>query len=54
MPSDFPFLHLIFVGFISLFPAVNPVGSAFIVDPLLAGLDLRERRAAGIRTLWKG
>jgi multiple antibiotic resistance protein len=46
MPSDFPFLHLIFVGFISLFPAVNPVGSAFIVDPLLAGLDLRERRAA--------
>ena len=46
MPSDFPFLHLIFVGFISLFPAVNPVGSAFIVDPLLTGLDLKERRAA--------
>ncbi|MDP4150554.1 MAG: MarC family protein [Bacteroidota bacterium] len=46
MPSDFPFLHLIFVGFISLFPAVNPVGSAFIVDPLLSGLDLRERRTA--------
>jgi multiple antibiotic resistance protein len=46
MTSDLPFLHLIFVGFISLFPAVNPVGSAFIVDPLLSGLDLRERRAA--------
>jgi multiple antibiotic resistance protein len=46
MASDLPFLHLIFVGFISLFPAVNPVGSAFIVDPLLSGLDLRERRAA--------
>jgi multiple antibiotic resistance protein len=46
MSSDFPFLHLIFVGFISLFPPVNPVGSAFIVDPLMSGLNLRERRAA--------
>jgi multiple antibiotic resistance protein len=46
MSADLPFLHLIFVGFISLFPAVNPVGSAFIVDPLLSGLDLKERRAA--------
>lgn len=43
---DLPFLHLIFVGFITLFPAVNPIGSAFIVDPLLAGLNLSERRGA--------
>jgi multiple antibiotic resistance protein len=46
MQLDFPFLQLVFVGFLSLFPAVNPVGSAFIVDPLLHGLDLSQRRAA--------
>jgi multiple antibiotic resistance protein len=46
MQFDLPFLHLIFIGFLSLFPAVNPVGSAFIVDPLLAGLDLAERKSA--------
>jgi multiple antibiotic resistance protein len=46
MQLDFPFLQLVFTGFISLFPAVNPVGSAFIVDPLLTGLNLSERKAA--------
>lgn len=46
MPLGLPFLHLIFVGFLTLFPAVNPIGSAFIVDPLLTGLDLSERRLA--------
>lgn len=46
MQFDLPFLHLIFIGFLSLFPAVNPVGSAFIVDPLLAGLNLQERKRA--------
>src|ERR1700737_3493376 len=46
MQFDLPFLHLIFVGFLALFPAVNPVGSAFIVDPLLSGLSLSERKAA--------
>jgi multiple antibiotic resistance protein len=49
MQLDFPFLQLVFTGFISLFPAVNPVGSAFIVDPLLTGLNLSERRAASKR-----
>jgi multiple antibiotic resistance protein len=46
MQLDFPFLQLVFVGFLALFPAVNPVGSAFIVDPLLMGLDHTQRRAA--------
>jgi multiple antibiotic resistance protein len=46
MQLDFPFLQLVFVGFLALFPAVNPVGSAFIIDPLLTGLDLAQRRAA--------
>ena len=49
MQLDFPFLQLVFTGFISLFPAVNPVGSAFIVDPLLSGLNLSERKAASKR-----
>ncbi len=49
MQLDFPFLQLVFTGFISLFPAVNPVGSAFIVDPLLSGLNLTERKAASKR-----
>ena len=46
MHLDFPFFQLVFVGFLSLFPAVNPVGSAFIVDPLLTGLNNADRRAA--------
>jgi len=49
MQLDFPFLQLVFTGFISLFPAVNPVGSAFIVDPLLSGLNFTERKAASKR-----
>ena len=49
MQLDFPFLQLVLTGFISLFPAVNPVGSAFIVDPLLSGLNFTERRAASKR-----
>jgi len=49
MQLDFPFFQLVFTGFISLFPAVNPVGSAFIVDPLLSGLNHTERKAASKR-----
>ncbi|HEY4336195.1 MAG TPA: MarC family protein [Puia sp.] len=46
MHFDLPFLHTIFIGFLSLFPAVNPVGSAFIVDPLLGDLSFAERKRA--------
>lgn len=46
MHLDHPFLNMIFVGFLSLFPAVNPIGSAFIVDPLLAGLSMPDRKSA--------
>jgi len=46
MHFDLPFLHTIFIGFLSLFPAVNPVGSAFIVDPLLGDLSFPERKRA--------
>lgn len=46
MHLDHPFLNLVFVGFLSLFPAVNPIGAAFIVDPMLAGLNFAERKSA--------
>ena len=46
MHFDLPFVQLIFFGFISLFPAVNPIGSAFIVEPLLGDLSMPERRSA--------
>ena len=41
-----PFLHFLFIGIIALFPVVNPIGSAFIVNPYLANLtDVEKRRA---------
>lgn len=46
MHFDLPFLHTVLIGFLSLFPAVNPIGSAFMVDPLLGDLSLPERRRA--------
>ncbi|HTC20423.1 MAG TPA: MarC family protein [bacterium] len=44
-----PFLHLVFVGFVSLFPPVNPPGSALMIDPLLKGLNGGERKNAALR-----
>jgi multiple antibiotic resistance protein len=46
MRFDLPFLHAVFIGFLSLFPIVNPIGSAFIVDPLLGDLSTAERKQA--------
>jgi multiple antibiotic resistance protein len=46
MRFDLPFLHTVFIGFLSLFPAVNPVGSAFIIDPLLGDLSYSDRKRA--------
>ncbi len=40
------FFHLVLIAFITLFPAVNPVGTAFIVSPLLDGLDRKQRLRA--------
>lgn len=37
------FFHLAFITAITLFPAVNPVGTSFIVSPLLEGLSRKER-----------
>jgi len=41
-----PYLNLVFVGFVSLFPPVNPPGTALMIDPLLKGLNQAERKDA--------
>jgi multiple antibiotic resistance protein len=41
-----PFVHLLFIGIIALFPVVNPIGSAFIILPYFAHLDPVEKRKA--------
>lgn len=46
MQTAAQFLSLVFVGFVALFPPVNPIGSAFIINPLLTGLDREARKAA--------
>lgn len=46
MRFDLPFLHTIFIAFLTLFPVVNPIGSAFIIDPLLGDLTFAERKRA--------
>jgi multiple antibiotic resistance protein len=40
------FLHLLFISFIALFPAVNPIGSAFLVSPFFTDLDSNEKKSA--------
>jgi len=40
------FLEIVFLGFIALFPVVNPVGTALMVDPYFSGLSKSERVSA--------
>lgn len=40
------FIHLVFIGFVALFPVVNPVGTAFIVNPYFTSLSQAERLSA--------
>ena len=42
----YSYIHFVFIGFIALFPVVNPLGSAFIVSPYFSGLSNKERRNA--------
>jgi len=37
------FIHLVFIGFVALFPVVNPIGSAFIVSPYFMDITRKER-----------
>lgn len=40
------FIHFLFIGLIALFPVINPIGSAFIVNPYLSHLTRKERSNA--------
>ncbi|MDQ1161599.1 multiple antibiotic resistance protein [Chryseobacterium sp. SORGH_AS 447] len=40
------FLHLLFIGIIALFPVVNPIGSALIINPYLSRLSEGDKRNA--------
>lgn len=40
------FVDMLFIGVIALFPVVNPIGSAFIVNPFLSNLPTHEKRKA--------
>lgn len=47
MLSEFhSFVHLLFMGIIALFPVVNPIGTAFIVNPYLSDLNKKEKKKA--------
>lgn len=41
-----PFINLVLIGIIALFPVVNPVGSAFMVSPYFEHLSSAEKRRA--------
>jgi multiple antibiotic resistance protein len=49
METAVSFLDLVFVGVVTLFPPVNPLGTALVVDPLLHGLDRSRRRSVAMR-----
>ena len=46
MPVYHPFVHLLFIGIIALFPVINPIGSAFIITPYFSHLNTAEKRKA--------
>jgi multiple antibiotic resistance protein len=47
MPLHFnSFIQLVFIGFVALFPVVNPLGTAFILSPYFSDLTRRERISA--------
>jgi multiple antibiotic resistance protein len=43
------FFDLAFVGFVALFPVVNPIGMALVLDPFLHQLTKAERKIAAAR-----
>lgn len=45
-PSLNSFIHLLFIGFITLFPVVNPIGTAFIISPYFAHLNREQKKKA--------
>jgi multiple antibiotic resistance protein len=50
MPIHFnTFIHLVFIGFVALFPVVNPIGTAFILSPYFSDLSRQQR----ISAIWR-
>jgi multiple antibiotic resistance protein len=45
MESISAFLHLVFLGFVALFPPVNPIGTALILDPFFRGTRSEDRKS---------
>src|SRR5678809_418107 len=39
-------VHLVFIGIITLFPVVNPIGTAFILNPYFDNLTRKQRKNA--------
>ena len=39
----YTYIHFVFIGFIALFPVVDPLGTAFIVSPYFSKLSGKER-----------
>lgn len=39
-----PFIHNIFIALIALFPVINPIGTAFVVNPFFTSLSREKRR----------
>lgn len=48
----FAFFKVALMGFVTLFPPVNPVGTALIIHPFLNRLSMPERKAAARRIAW--
>jgi len=46
MFNFYSYIHFVFIGFIALFPVVNPLGTAFIVSPYFSDLSNKERMNA--------
>jgi len=40
------FINMLFISIIALFPVINPIGSALIVNPYLSGISNKEKKAA--------
>lgn len=49
MDAILSLLHIVFAAVVSLFPPVNPLGTALIVDPFLHHLNPQERKQAAIK-----
>ncbi|HQF42534.1 MAG TPA: MarC family protein, partial [Ignavibacteriaceae bacterium] len=40
------FIHMLFISVVALFPIINPIGSALIVNPYLSKLSDADKKAA--------